>query len=68
MSTAIKCDRCGVFYVPYTTKLENYYDVNCIIFRVSGCEGGVPFDLCPDCMKEVIEWAMYTKEFTAPND
>lgn len=65
MSTAKKCDRCSVFYEPYTTKLENY-DVNCIVFKESEYNGGVVFDLCPDC--EAIKWAMYTKEFTAPND
>lgn len=69
MSIAKKCDRCSVFYELYTTKLENdSRDVNSIVFKESGYPGGVFFDLCPDCMKEVIEWAMYTKEFTAPND
>ena len=61
---ARKCDRCGKHYDYYSKEYlisEKEYQINAISlleFNVRGdsCDGQLFYDLCPDCLEEVISF------------
>lgn len=57
---AHKCDRCGKLYETYHTK-ENQFEINSIEtmnrdFTHNRRFTHGPYDLCPDCSKELVDW------------
>lgn len=66
---AHKCDRCGKLYESYNMD-ENYLEINAIYTLNRDRHKGRrhehgPFDLCPDCSKELVDWLYkFTKEET----
>lgn len=55
MARARKCDRCGKFYEEYLLNSNEFYKV-CLIRTESYDYRNSAKDLCPECMKEFIEW------------
>lgn len=66
---AHKCDRCGKLYESYNMD-ENYLEINAMYtlnrdMHKGGRHEHGPFDLCPDCSKELVDWLYkFTKEET----
>lgn len=55
MARARKCDRCGKFYDEYLLNSNEFYKV-CLIRTENYNYRNSPKDICPECMKEFIEW------------
>lgn len=66
---AHKCYRCGKLYESYNMD-ENYLEINAIYTlnrdtHKGGRHEHGPFDLCPDCSKELVNWLYkFSKEET----
>ncbi len=62
-----KCDRCKKPYTPYAYETQNNNNsantVGLVNMDMSDrvCSG-VYYDLCPDCMKELVAWMKLDKE------
>lgn len=60
MSLARKCDRCGSFYCPESSRSKRKEEFNAInlinrTFNNGTCSNGV-YDLCPNCSNSFLEW------------
>ena len=60
MSNAFKCDRCGTLYERYEgiEVVSGGYKYN--ILSISNKFGvtSMDYDICPECMKSLVEWMM----------
>lgn len=56
MSKALKCDRCGTLYEIYGSGRKGFNSVAIISKNQLGTNDAVEkYDLCPECMKEVLK-------------
>lgn len=56
MSKALKCDRCGTLYELYGSGRKGFNSVAIISKDQLGTYDAVEkYDLCPECMKEVLK-------------
>lgn len=68
MSKALKCDRCGTLYEIYGSVRKGFNSVAIISKDQLGTYDAVEkYDLCPECMKEVLK-IMNEKKEKKPND
>lgn len=53
---ALRCDRCGEFYIPSVGNDRNRMEFYYHSYRSNTSDKGCPYDLCPECSKELADW------------